>query len=74
MWNKIWPVIVGVVLSGMIGWGAWATVSITTKTPRPVFDEHCKASDQRFERMQNRIEDKLDKIQDRLGEHHGEDN
>ena len=73
MIKTLWPVIVGVVLSGVVGWGAWATVNITNKTPRPVFDKHCTDAEQRFERMQNRIEDKLDKIQEQLMVHHGED-
>jgi len=63
---KLWWVIVPVIASGLIAWGAWATVGVTGGTPREIFDEH-------VQHAQERIEDKLDDIQKTILELHKED-
>lgn len=62
----IWVPVVVVMLSALIGWGAWATVLTTSATPREVFDRHEENNDYRFDRMQNTIDDKVQKIYDHL--------
>jgi hypothetical protein len=62
----IWKIMIPVLVSALIGWGAWATVQVTSSTPRVVFDKHVEKAEDRFNTMQNRIEDKLDKIQEHL--------
>jgi hypothetical protein len=64
----MWKILLPVIAASLIGWGAWNTLATTNATPREVFDAHCKEANQKFERMQNRIEDKLDKIQEKLME------
>jgi hypothetical protein len=62
----LWKVLIPIIASGLIGWGAWATVSTTSATPRDTFDKHVEKAEEKFDAMQNRIEDKLDKIQDTI--------
>ena len=61
--------------AALISWGAWNTLATTGATPRDVHDAHCLDNKRDFQRiddkfydMQQRIEDKLDKIQTKLGE------
>jgi hypothetical protein len=58
--------LIPVLSAALIAWGAWTTVEVTTATPRAVFDKHVDDENKRIERIQNRIEDKLDKIQEHL--------
>lgn len=62
----IWKIMIPVVASALIAWGAWATVQVTGGTPRTVFDKHVEKAEEKFDTMQMRIEDKLDKIQEHL--------
>lgn len=63
-------VVVGVVLTGLIGWGAWTTVTVTKACPVTVIDtfkkdnkdDHQKIRD-RIAHNQEVIEEKLDEIQ-----------
>lgn len=73
----LWKILIPIIASGMIGWGAWATIATTSATPRKVHDEHVKEfsahkekdADQ-FGKIQQRIEDKLDKLQQTILELH----
>ena len=69
----LWKILVPIIASALIGWGAWATVQVTSQTPREVFDKHVGDADDKFWEIQksiqersDRIEDKLDKIQEKL--------
>jgi hypothetical protein len=62
----IWKIMIPVITSALIGWGAWATVQVTNGTPRAVFDKHVEKAEEKFDTIQMRIEDKLDKIQEHL--------
>ena len=62
----VWIPIVTVLLSGLIGWGAWATVTTTSATPRAVFDRHVDRADEKFDMMQRTIDNKVQKIYDHL--------
>jgi hypothetical protein len=70
--KALWISVLCVVLSAVIGWGAWATISTTGATPRVIFDQHVKETEDKFDAVQQRIEDKLDKIQDTIIELHKE--
>lgn len=60
----VWVPIACVLLASILGWGAWATVGISTSTPRSLFDEHCRETDTKFESMQRELGDKLDRMQE----------
>lgn len=68
----VWIPIICVLLTATLAWGAWNTMATTNSTPRPVFDEHVEDDRDRFDSMQRRLEDKMDKIQeiliDKLGD------
>ena len=66
----LWKILIPILVTSLIGWGAWTTVTATSATPRKVHDEHVKEFNQekdrtqdRFDQVQQRIEDKLDQIQ-----------
>ena len=76
----LWKILIPIVASALIAWGAWATIGVTSSTPRAVHDKHVddfnahkeKASE-KFEKVleiireqSERIEDKLDDIQEKL--------
>lgn len=67
MWIKI---LIPVLASALIGWGAWATVKTTSATPRAVFDAHVEKARDKYDAAQQRVEDKLDKIQETIIELH----
>jgi len=67
---KIWVPILCVILSCVIGWGAWATVSMSNALPRTTFEEHCRAQEAKFDRMQTEISSKRDKLRDTILELH----
>ena len=58
----IWIPIVAVLLASALGWGAWATVTMTDATPREVFDKRVDKVDQKFDTVQRELGDKLDDI------------
>lgn len=62
----MWKYIVPVIATGLLAWGAWATVGVTSATPREVFDRHVERSDEKFERVQKTLDDKIQKIYDHL--------
>ncbi len=62
----MWKILIPIIVTALLGWGAWATVQVTNATPRPVFDRHVEKAEEKFDTMQMRIEDKLDKIQEHL--------
>lgn len=71
---KPWIItVMAVVLGGLLSWGAWATISVTGKVPRDEWNERKQAVDEKFEKVLDivreqgqRIEDKLDDIQEQL--------
>lgn len=50
--NKVYQILVGVVASCLIAWGAWVTLGVANA-----------ATEGEVETIQQRIEDKLDEIQ-----------
>ena len=62
----VWVPVLVVILTAIIGWGAWATVTATGATPREVFDEHVNKVDEKFDRMQQSIDTKVQKLIDHL--------
>lgn len=68
----MWKWLIPVLATAVLGWGAWATVEVTGATPREVFDRHVERTQETMKEQQQRIEDKLDKIQeiiiDKLGD------
>ncbi|MFQ5769186.1 MAG: hypothetical protein ACE5HX_01520 [bacterium] len=73
--TNIWKALVITLISALLGWGAWATMTVSKATPRIVHDKHVndfnenkRYTNEKFERMQMRIEDKLDNIQEHLME------
>jgi len=72
--KTLWVVIIGAMLTGAISWAGWTTMCISDSTPRFIFDAHVRESDKRFNAIQNRLEDKLDRIQEYLMNHNRGDN
>jgi len=69
----LWKVLIPIIVTSLIGWGAWATITVTSSTPRKVHDAHTKDFEahkekdaEQFNRIQQRVEDKLDRIQELL--------
>ena len=62
----VWVPVLVVTLTAIIGWGAWATVTAMGATPREVFDEHVNKVDEKFDRMQQSIDTKVQKLIDHL--------
>jgi hypothetical protein len=69
----IWKILLPVLVASMLGWGAWTTVATTSATPRSEFEKHEQDNRDKFWEVQqiiqdrsDRIEDKLDKIQEKL--------
>jgi hypothetical protein len=59
-------IVVTVCLGGLITWGAWNTLATSNAVPKPVFDAQVEKTSERFESMQIRIEDKIDKVQETI--------
>ena len=68
----IWFVI-PVILSGLIGWGAWATVTMTNGTPRETFDRRVEKVDEKFDTVQRELGNKLDDIKQTILDLHSGD-
>jgi hypothetical protein len=62
----IWKIVVPVIVASLIGWGAWTTVAVTGATPRPVFDEHVNRATDKYDKAQERLEDKIDDLKDTI--------
>jgi hypothetical protein len=62
----MWKILIPVIVASLLGWGAWATVGVTSSTPRKVFDEHVTRAQDKYDAAQQRVEDKLDKIQETI--------
>lgn len=64
--------LIPVLATALLAWGAWATVSVTSMTPREIFDKHCEEANKKIEKNQQRLEDKIDRLQeiiiDKLGD------
>jgi hypothetical protein len=57
--KPVWVAIISILVSGMVAWGGWITVSSAGHTPREVHDDAI-----------TRIEDKIDAIKDLIIELH----
>jgi hypothetical protein len=69
MW-KVISAVVGIVVAGWLGW-----VSLTAMgaTPQEKFDAHVLRSEDKFGQVQERIEDKLDALQQTILDLHKAD-
>lgn len=63
-------ILLPVVAMALIGWGAWATVSVTDALPEEkfeahekMFNEHKEKVNDKFDSVQRQVVDKLDDIQ-----------
>lgn len=62
----MWKVLIPIITSALLAWGAWSTTAITSSTPREAFDRHVSDDNERFERMQESIDNKMQKLIDHL--------
>ena len=58
--------IVCVVLAGLLGWGAWTTVTVSAATPRIVHDADVKDLREDIKEQQTQIIQSLEKIWERI--------
>jgi hypothetical protein len=68
----VWRIIIGIGISALIAIGGWTANRAVNSTPREIFDKHCAENELQFNTMQNRIEDKLDKLQNTILRLHGD--
>jgi hypothetical protein len=68
--EMLWKVLIPVIATGILGWGAWATVSMTSALPESKFEVHEKElanhkerNEDQFDAVQRQLVDKLDEIQ-----------
>jgi len=61
--KPIWASVISVVLASMIAWGAWNTMATAGAVSTEKFDNHVTDQENDKDRMQERIVDKLDEIQ-----------
>ena len=71
--KKLWYVLIPVLCASFIAWMSWASIGVTKAVPQAKMDEHVKDFNnhkdkdaEKFEAIQKRVEDKLDKIQELL--------
>lgn len=62
----MWKVIGGVIVSGLIAWGAWATTSITSKTDREVHDQDIRELRTEQMKQNDKMIDRLEKIWEKI--------
>lgn len=62
----MWKVLIPVIASALLTWGAWNTMATMSMTPREAFDRHVSDDNERFERMQESIDNKMQKLIDHL--------
>ena len=55
--------IAGVILAALLAWGAWNTMATANAVSTTKFDGHVQTAQEQYNKQQNRIVDKLDKIQ-----------
>jgi len=65
MWKYLIP-IASVLLAAGLGWGAWATTSISSMTPREVHDADTKELRQDIQRQQEIMVDRLQDIWEKI--------
>lgn len=68
----VWMPIAGVLLTATIAWGAWNTMATAVAVPTSVFQEHIEDAESKRDRIQERIVDKLDEIQQTILDLHKE--
>jgi hypothetical protein len=69
----LWKVLIPIVVSALLGWGAWNTLATTSALPETKFEIHEKDNNDKFlevlkeiQKQRDKIEEKLDAIQEKL--------
>ena len=65
MWKYIIP-IASVILAAGLGWGAWATTSLSSMTPREVHDNDTRELRNDIKEQQEIMVDRLERIWEKI--------
>jgi hypothetical protein len=62
----MWRWSIGALVAICLAIGGWTANKAAVATPRDTFDKHVEKADEKFDRMQQTIDDKVQKIYDHL--------
>jgi hypothetical protein len=62
----MWRWAIGALVTVCLAIGGWTANKAATATPREVFDHHVEKADEKFDRVQKTLDDKVQKIYDHL--------
>ena len=64
--RTVWWLLIPVLATAILGWGAWATVMATDATPRLIHDKDIKEIQEIIREQQTETIDRLEKIWERI--------